>query len=138
MGIPIYPVHLEDPMLQGFYDGLAAGELRITADTETGEWRWYPPEVVPGRPDATLEWRTVSPTGSAYTFTTVTRSLLPGDHRAEVPFTVVLFEPDDAPGIRVPGVLVDDADVIPACGMRLRLKPVQAGDHVIAGFAPAD
>lgn len=138
MGIPIHPVRLEDPMLQGFYDGLAAGELRITADAETGEWQWYPPEVVPGRPDAVLEWRTVLPTGSAYTFTTVMRSLLPGDHRAEVPFTVVLFEPDDAPGVRVPGVLVDDEGVTPACGMRLRLKPVQAGDHVVAGFAPAD
>ena len=46
MGIPIYPVHLEDPLFQGFYDGLNAGELRITADAETGEWVWYPPEVV--------------------------------------------------------------------------------------------
>lgn len=137
MGIPLYPVVLESEELRGFYDGLAVGELRITADAETGEWIWYPPEVVPGRPDARLEWRTVSPEGSAYTFTTVVRSLLPGNHKAEVPFTVVLFEPDDAPGVRVPGVLVDAEGIAPACGMRLRLKPVQAGDHVIAGFAPA-
>ncbi len=136
MGIPIYPVYLEDPLLQGFYDGLAAGELRLTADAETGEFHWYPPEVVPGRPDAVLEWRTVSPLGSAYTFTTVIRSLLPGDHKAEVPFTVVLFESDDAPGARVPGVLVDAEGVEPACGMRLRFKPVQAGDHFIPGFVP--
>ncbi len=111
--------------------------MRITADTETGEWVWYPPEIVTGRPDATLEWRTVAPIGSAYTFTTVVRSLLPGDHKAEVPFTVVLFEPDEAPGVRIPGVLVDADGIEPACGMRLRLKPVRAGDHIIAGFAPA-
>lgn len=137
MGIPNFPVHLEDPLLQGFYDGLAAGELRLTADVGTGEWVWYPPEVVPGRPAATLEWRTVSPLGRAYSFTTVIRSLLPGDHKAEVPFTVVLFESDDAPGCRVPGVLVDADGVEPRCGMRLRFKPVQAGDQLIAGFAPA-
>jgi uncharacterized OB-fold protein len=136
MGIPIYPLELDDPLFQGFYDGLQAGELRITADAETGEWHWYPPEVVPGKPDATLEWRTVGPDGSAYSFTTVVRSLLPGDHKSEVPFTVVLFEPDGAPGVRVPGVLVDADGIEPACGMRLRLCPLQAGDHWIAGFAP--
>lgn len=137
MGFPIYPVHLEDPLFQGFYDGLEAGELRVTVDTETGEHVWYPPEVVPGRPDATLEWRKVSSEGSAYTFTTVVRSLLPGDHKDEVPYTVILFEPDDAPGVRIPGVLVEADAVQPACGMRLRFRAVEAGDHKIAGFAPA-
>lgn len=137
MGIPNYPVHLEDPQLQGFYDGLAAGELRLTVDPDTGAWVWYPPEVVPGKPDTRLEWRPVSPEGSAYTFTTVTRSLLPGDHKDEVPFTVVLFESDDAPGCRVAGVLVDADGVEPRCGMRLRFRPITVGDHRIAGFAPA-
>lgn len=136
MGIPNYPVHIEDPQLQGFYDGLAADELRLTVEPETGAFVWYPPEVVPGRPDATLEWRAVSPEGQAYTFTTIVRSLLPGDHKDEVPFTVVLFEPDDAPGCRVPGVLVDADGVEPSCGMRLRFRAVAVGDHHIAGFVP--
>jgi uncharacterized protein len=137
MGIPDYPVNLgHHQELQGFYDGLAAGELRLTADAETGEWLWYPPEVVPGKPDGKLVWKTISPEGSAYTYTTVVRSLLPGDHKDEVPFTVVLFEPDEAPGCRVPGVLVNVEGVEPACGMRLRFRPVKAGDHLIAGFEP--
>src|SRR5262245_39885145 len=137
MGIPNYPVTIEDPLFQGFYDGLDAGELRLTADAETGEWAWYPPEVVAGKPDAKLEWRAVGPEGSAYSFTTGVRSLRPGDHKDEVPFTVILFEPDDAPGVRVPGVLVEGEEIEPACGMRLRFRPVRAGDHWIAGFAPA-
>lgn len=136
MGIPIYPPKIEDPLFQGYYDGLEAGELRITADPETGEWIWYPPEVTPGKPDAVLEWRPVSPEGSAYSFTTVIRSLLPGDHKAEVPFTVALFEPDNAPGVRVPGILIDAEGMEPHCGMRLLFQAVQAGDHKIAGFAP--
>jgi uncharacterized protein len=136
MGIPNYPAQIDDPIFQGFYDGLAAGELRVTADAETGEWHWYPPEVIPGRPDATLEWRSVGSEGQAYSFTTVIRSLLPGDHAGEVPFTVVLFEPDAAPGVRIPGVLVEADGVEPACAMRLRFKPVAVGDHWIAGFLP--
>lgn len=137
MGIPVYPPHLDGTHLHGFYEGLAVGELRLTVVEETGEFAWYPPEVVPGRPNATLSWRAIPPDGAAYTFTTITRSLLPGDHSAEVPFTVVLFEPDAAPGCRVPGVLVDADGIEPRCGMRLVFRPVRAGDHWIAGFAPA-
>lgn len=137
MGIPNYPIHLEDPQLQGFFDGLAAGELRLTFDNETQKFVWYPPEVVTGRPDAKLEWRKVSPEGSAYTFTTVIRSLLPGDHKDEPPYTVVLFESDEAPGCRVPGVLINDEGVNPQCGMRLRFSPISVGGHFIAGFEPA-
>jgi len=137
MGVPNYPIHLEGPHFQRFYDGLADGELWISTDPDTGEWLWYPPEVVPGRPGARTGWRRASSNGRAYTFTTVTRSLLPGDHKAEVPFTVVLFEPDDAPGVRVPGVLVNAEGAEPACEMPLRLRPVTVGDQVIAGFEPA-
>lgn len=137
MPIPVFPIQLDDPRMQGYYDGLAAGELRLSVDSATGAFAWYTPEVIRGRPAAAIEWRAVSPEGSAYSFTTVMRSFLPGDHAHEVPYTVILFEPDEAPGCRVPGVLVDAEGVTPACGMRLRFRPVAAGDHWIAGFAPA-
>ncbi len=136
MGIPIHAPKFDSDLLRPFYDGLAAGELRLTADAGTGEWVWYPPEMVSGRPDATLEWRRASDTGTVYSFTRVERSLLPGDNRAEVPFTVVLVEPDDAPGCRVPGLFVGEGEV--RCDMRVRLSPVRAGEHVVAGFAAAD
>jgi uncharacterized OB-fold protein len=138
MGIPIYPPKLEGDQWQPYYDGLAAGELRLSADPDTGEWVWYPPEVVPGKPGVRIEWRRVASEGTVYSFTTVVRSLLPGDHKEEVPFTVVLVEPDGAQTARVPGLLVDAGDREPACGMRVRLKPVQAGDHIVAGFTPID
>lgn len=137
MGIPNYAVHLDNPVMQGFYDGLAVGELRLSTDPESGAWLWYPPEVIPGRPDSTVGWKKAAHSGAAYSFTTITRSLLPGDHSAEVPFTVVLFEPDDAPGVRVPGVLVEADGVEPACGMRLEFVALSVGDHHIAGFRPA-
>jgi uncharacterized OB-fold protein len=137
MGVPNFPPALEGSHFEPFYEGLAAGELRVTADAETGEIVWYPPEVVPGRPEAKLVWRPVSSEGKAYTFTTIVRSLLPGDHKAEVPYTVVLFEPDNAPGVRVPGLLVNAEGIEPQCEMRLQLSPVRVGNHIIAGFEPA-
>jgi len=138
MGVPIFPPRFETDLLRPFYEGLAAGELRLTANARTGEWVWYPQEPIPGgRPGDTLEWRTVSPQGVIYAFTRVERSLLPGDHKAETPFTVVLFESDDAPGARIPGLFVSPDGGEPACGQRARLRPVQAGDLVIAGFEPA-
>jgi uncharacterized OB-fold protein len=137
MGVPIFPPRFETDLLKPFYEGLAAGELRLTANARTGEWVWYPQEIAPGHPQDRLEWRQVSPQGVVYAFTRVERSLLPGDHKAETPFTVVLFESDDAPGARVPGLFVAADGVEPACGMRVRLKPVQAGEFIVAGFEPA-
>jgi len=136
MKAPDYAPALENAAFQPYYDGLAAGALRITFVAGGDEVVWYPPDVVPGRPDAELEWRAVSRTGRAYSFTTVHRSLLPGDHRAETPFTVVLFEPDDAPGARIPGLLLAEDDTPPACEMRLEFRPLRIGDHMVAGFAP--
>jgi hypothetical protein len=137
MGVPIHAPRFDTDALRPFYEGLAKGELWMTADVETGQWVWYPPEIVPGRPHAKLAWRRAADTGTVYTFTRVERSLLPGDHKAEVPFTVVLVEPDNAPGCRVVGLFVAQDENSVACDMRVRLHPVQAGDHLIAGFTPA-
>jgi uncharacterized OB-fold protein len=136
MGVPIYPPALESDLLKPFYEGLAQGELRLTANARTGDWVWYPQAVIPGCPDDHLEWRTVSPEGSIYAFTRIERSLLPGDHRGETPFTVVLFESDDARGARIPGLFVAPAGTEPVCGMRARLHPVEAGEVCVAGFEP--
>lgn len=136
MGIPIYPPQYEGDLLRPFYEGLERGELRLTAHPETGEWLWYPPDIVPGAPDLHPVWKTVSPLCTVHSFTTIHRSLLPGDHKAAVPFTVVLVESDDAPGARIPGLFVAAGDVEARCGMRVRLSPVEAGDHVVAGFEP--
>src|SRR2546428_9504862 len=114
MGVPIFPPAFESDLLRPFYEGLAESELRLSANARTGEWVWYPQEVIPGRPDDRLKWRAVSPEGVIHAFTRVERSLLPGDHRSETPFTVVLFESDDAPGARIPRLFVSPAGIEPA------------------------
>lgn len=136
MGVPVFPPRLATDHLKPFYEALEAGELRLTACSGCGRWLWYPPDVSPCHPDAGTEWRAASPRGEVYTFTTIARSLLPGDHAAETPYTVVLVEPEDAPGARVVSLFLGGPGEEPECGMRVELAPVRVGDHTVAAFRP--
>ena len=136
MGVPIYPPQFDEDLVRPFYDGLAAGELRLPHCRACGQVHWYPPEVLPCHPDAEAEWRAVSPEGTVYTFTTITRSLLPGDDNTATPYEIVLVEPDGAPHARIVALFTDEGGGPPACGMRVSLRPAPAGDHVLPAFAP--
>ena len=136
MGIPVFPPRFDSDLLKPFYDGLAQGELRLSACSECGKFHWYPPEVLPCHPEAELVWKPVSTEGVVYTFTTIERSLLPGDHRDEVPFTVVLVASKDTPHLRVPGLFISDDGSEPQCDMSVRLRPVQVGDYWLPAFEP--
>jgi len=136
MGVPVFSPRFDTDHMRPFYDGMADGELRMTACPTCHKWYWYPPDVLPCHPEVHPEWRAVSPEGKIYMFTTVHRSLLPADQRAATPYTVVLAESDTVPGARVPGLFVATAGVEPACDMRVRFRPVLAGDHLVAGFEP--
>jgi hypothetical protein len=136
MGTPNFPPRFDTDHMLPFYEGLNESELRMTACPRCDKWYWYPPEVLPCHPEARVEWRKVSPTGTVYTFTVVHRSLLPGDHKHETPYVNALVESDDVPGCRIPSLLVNLGDREPECGMRVTLKPVRAGDHCVAAFEP--
>jgi len=136
MGIPQFPPRFDTSLVKPFYEGLAEGELRMPACPECGKLHWYPPEVLPCHPERKAEWRSVSPEGKVYTFTTVTRSLLPGDDNATAPYEVVLVEPDALPGAKIVGLFVGGTQ--PSCGQRVRLSPVDTGGDVsLPGFQPA-
>ena len=136
MNIPSFPPRFDSDLVRPFYDGLAQGELRISACAECGRFHWYPPDVLPCHPTASLVWRPVSPDGTVYSFTTIERSVLPGGAGANTPYTIVLVEPDEVPGARVPALFVASGQEQPACGMRVTLHPVDAGEYVMAGFKP--
>ncbi|MBL4800440.1 MAG: OB-fold domain-containing protein [Emcibacter sp.] len=138
MGIPVFPPRFDTDLLKPFYEGLEKGELRMSACSTCGEFHWYPPEILHCHPEAKIDWRTISPEGVIYSFTTVTRSLLPGDHRDEVPFTVILVESDDVPNARIPSIFMAREGQEAECGMRVRLSPVQAGEHILPAFEAID
>ena len=138
MGVPLSPPRFDSDLMKPFYDGLAKGELRLTACSECGEWYWYPPEVLPCHRHAHVKWRPISPTGSIYTFTEIQRSLLPGGASGTTPYTVLLVEPDDVPHARIPSLFVAPEGSEPRCGKKVILKPVLAGDQIVAGFEPLE
>lgn len=138
MGIPYFEPRFDTPLLRPFYDALGRGELHLPACSRCARWYWYPTEIAPCHPSAGLEWRPVSSMGTIYTFTTVQRCLLPGDHKKETPYTVLLTEPDDVPGARIPSLWMGKPEREPVCGMRVKLSPVAVGDYTLPGFRPAE
>jgi hypothetical protein len=49
-----------------------------------------------------------------------------------------MVESETVPGARIPSLLVNAEGREPACGMRVRLSPVQAGGWTLAAFEPFD
>lgn len=136
MGAPVFPPRFDEDLVRPFYDGLAAGELRLPHCGHCGRVHWYPPEVLPCHPDSEPEWRAIPGDGTVYAFTTVVRSLLPGDDNTTTPYDIILVEPDGAPGARIVGLLREADGHPPACGQRVRLSPLQVGGHILPAFAP--
>ena len=100
-----------------FWDGIAAGEIRLPQCSACQAWQWYPLPGVEHCAGASLDWTPVGPQGSVFTFTVVRRPFLPGATKADVPLTTVLVELDDAPGVRLVARLADGVD--PRIGMRV-------------------
>jgi cytochrome P450/uncharacterized OB-fold protein len=123
MGIP-HLAPLDDPTTRPFWDGVAAGELRLPQCERCGQWQWYPLPDVPHACGGQLVWRAVRPQGTVFTHTTVRRPFLPDD-TSSVPYTSCLVELDDAPGVRLVGRLADGA-------------AVEVGQRVAADFITDD
>ena len=119
-----------------FWDGVAAGEIRLPRCSACRAWQWYPLPGVDHCPSAPLEWTALSPHGSIYTFTIVRRPFLPGATKADVPVTTVLIELDDAPDVRLVGRLADGVE--PRVGMRVTAVFDHGGDAADVRFTPTD
>ena len=113
-----------------FWEGVAAGELRLPRCAACGTWMWYPEPDVPHCVGAPVEWVALSPVGSIFTFTVVRRPFLPGATRADVPFTSIFVELDEAPGVRLVGLLREGVE--PHVGMRVTAQfPERDGRRTI-------
>jgi uncharacterized OB-fold protein len=102
-----------------FWDGAAAGELRLPRCNRCRAVVWYPEETGAHCDGAQLTWETLPGTGTVYTHTTVRRAFPPSTEPGDLPVVVVLVEPDGAPGVRVVGNLVDGE---PRIGQRVRME----------------
>ena len=114
-----------------YWDGIAAGELRLQRCEACGEAVFYPRAVCPHCFSGALTWFTAAGTGSVYSYTVAHRGF--GDFAEQAPFTVALVDLDE--GVRMMTRIVGTRNV--AIGMRVRMTVEEIADVALPCFRPA-
>ena len=114
-----------------YWDGIAAGELRLQRCEACGEAVFYPRAVCPHCFGGPLIWFTAAGTGSVYSYTVAHRGF--GDFADQTPFTVALVDLDE--GVRMMTRIVGTRQV--AIGMRVRMTVEQIAEATLPCFRPA-
>jgi uncharacterized OB-fold protein len=89
------PMPEPTPETQPFWDGAAAGELRIQRCVTTGRFFFYPRPYSPFVIDGPVEWVTVSGDATLYSYN-ISHLPLPG-FEAEVPYAIAVVELAEGP-----------------------------------------
>jgi uncharacterized OB-fold protein len=97
---------VEWPPTAPYWDGAAAGELRIPFCDACGASNWFPEETCGACGAAAFTWRTMSGRGTLFSWVVVHRPFLP-QYADDIPFVPALVALDDAPEVRVPTRIVD-------------------------------
>jgi uncharacterized OB-fold protein len=120
--------HLPDPdweVARPFWEGAAAGELRIPRCRSCGRLVWYPAAACPECGGGDHAWTRVSGRGRLFTWVRVQRAFLPG-YEPLVPFVTALVELEEDPRVRLATFLRD----VPANGLRVGLPVEVAFERV--------
>jgi uncharacterized protein len=98
-------VPLDDEETAGFWEGTAAGELRLQACGGCGILRFPPRVMCPHCQSTVRRWRPVSGTGTIWSFVVAHPPLLPA-YLPFAPYPVVTVALDEDPALRMVGNLV--------------------------------
>lgn len=127
-----------DPSTQPYWDGVAAGVLRIKRCGECGRAHFYPRPFCPHCWSERVQWEDSSGRGVVYTYSVVRSNDLP-PFPARVPYVAAIVELDEGPRVMTNLVDVGPDDVhigmavVLACreldGLKLAcFRPVATGD----------
>jgi uncharacterized OB-fold protein len=98
--------------LRSFWEGAAAGELRIPRCTACGTWIWYPRATCPACKSADVAWTATSGRGTLYSFAVVRRALWE-PYAPFVPYATGLVALAEDPAVRIVTRFVDcDLDAL--------------------------
>jgi uncharacterized protein len=132
---PPKPVPVPTPTTQAYWDGTAAGELRVQRCVTTGKLFSYPRRFSPYVVGGPVEWVTVSGTGSLYSYVI---SHLPGPgYKDEVPYVIAIVELTEGPRVMANLLEVDAVPEALTIGMPLEAIYQTRGSVTIAQFRPA-
>ncbi|MET0578071.1 MAG: OB-fold domain-containing protein, partial [Ilumatobacteraceae bacterium] len=113
---PLLPVD-DDHDTGGFFEAARRGELVVRACSSCGTLLHLPRAFCHRCGSWDGEWRPVAGTGTLHTWTVVDHQVHPA---YPVPYTIVLVDLDDAPGVRLLGHLPGSPDLQAGMPMRVR------------------
>jgi uncharacterized OB-fold protein len=100
---------VDDPVAGPFWQGCAAGEVRVQACGACGRRRMPPRPMCPACGSFDLRWEAVAPTATVWSFCIPHPPLLPA-YEARLPYAVLVVELDDDPAIRLVGDTAEGVD----------------------------
>jgi uncharacterized protein len=119
---------------QPFWDGVARGRLELPRCRDCGRWVWYPADRCPGCGRLGLDWTPIAGTGTVFTFTVVHRSFI-SPAPLDRPFAVGLVELDEAPGVRLVGLLGGDPGAV-GIGTAVRVAFIEGSGRRLPVWIP--
>lgn len=106
---PALLVPVPDDESAGFWDGTAAGELRMQACTSCGRLRFPPRVMCPSCHSTARHWQAVSGRGIVWSFVVPHSPLLPA-YASLAPYNVIVVTLAEDPALRLVGNLVTRPD----------------------------
>lgn len=94
-----------------FWEGCAAGELRVQTCGSCGRRRMPPRPMCPRCQSLDVDWSRTSGRGRVWSFVVAHPPLLPA-YAAEAPYNVAVIELEEDPSIRFVGNVVDGPDAL--------------------------
>jgi uncharacterized OB-fold protein len=91
---------------EAFWQNIHSGFLSFPRCDDCGRFHWYPMMYCPHCRSENISWRRSTGKGRIFTWTIAHRAFA-DDFAGHLPYTLVLLEFDDAPGVRLVSQLID-------------------------------
>lgn len=130
------PVPVPTPETQPFWDGCAAGELRIQRCLDCGKPYFYPRPVCPSCGSVNVEWFTASGAATLYSYVINHRSA-PG-FEDDAPYAIAVVQLAEGPRMTTNIVGVPNTPEDLVLDMPLRVTFEARGDVQLPLFRPAE
>jgi len=121
------------PETQPFWDGTAAGELRLQRCRDCGTAYFYPRPLCPSCGSSTVDWFTASGRGTLYSYT-INHRPAPG---FEPPYAIAVVELAEGPRMLANIVGIENTPENLVLDMELRVTFEERGDVMLPQFTPA-
>jgi uncharacterized OB-fold protein len=129
------PIPEPTPETQPFWDGCAAGELRLQRCTDCGQAYFYPRPVCPACGSVSVEWFTASGHATLYSYV-INHRPAPG-FEAQAPYAIAVVQLAEGPRMmtNLVGVPNTPEDLVLDMPLRVTFEP--RGEVYLPMFTPA-